>query len=583
MNMIQQPNRTEMFPKNGTKLTDLPVEILQSICGYLCLHCQIPHAVDAPGFLTRTALLGQRALASLSRTCSYLRAIAQPVLFHHYLSDPSYCVPRLPHDDSDEHTLRANLSNVRHNFRERRRVTLFLRTLLDRNDLASSVHALSLHQTPWDPFVQVYHRADVEVARLRQLESALVADVVARSIQKLLARAPGGYLTKSRGRIDDSLEFVQELVVALSVCSLEQLCIERSMFLDGLDNVPYDWRSWSYHLPKLEYLAFLGQRVPDAETYYYKEARGLVSSAPNLRTLVLPDCHATTERWVAQQWKNVSWDVSLELLTKLSLSGIRRNHLRTILAGCPFLEDLEYSCEDTGFDLDILCPEEDLAAVKGTLRRLCYSIHRANFDGTSEPELEMLDEDYYPSWTVMPALRTLEVQRALLYGPVEDKTVVTDRVSYTATDGGTPENDDDDSDQQTLPFPSSRKTCKMDMTTAEDFMSRLPPMLELLRIDDIICWPVMYRDAFALAKVAPFRFPHLRKLDLEMRHSCPPKDEIASLIGICSDANIVCRVLLEGQGGIERSFVGRSPGSATQINLLTSPEATLHNGVSSSF
>ncbi|GKU07804.1 unnamed protein product [Fusarium langsethiae] len=582
MNTTGQANSAGTVPKNDTKLTELPVEILQCICDYLCLHCQIPHAVDAPFSLTRTALFDQKALASLSRTCSYLQAIAQPVLFHLYLSDTSYCVPRIPYDDDVEHILRVKLFNVRHHFRERSRATLFLRTLLDRTDLAASVHALALHQAPWDlpfqvPPVQGDHRADVEVSRLRQLEHALVTEVVAQGVQSMLAQTPGGYLTKRPGRTEDSLEFVQELIVARSVCSLEQLCIERTMIIDNINNLPYDWRSWSYHLPKLEYLAFLGQRVPGTSSYYYKEARCLVSSAPNLRTLVLSDCHGAAERWMtnqwmANQWKYVSWDVSLELLTKLSLSGIRRNHLRIILAGCPFLQDLEYSCEIKDFDLDILCPEEDLSGVKGTLRRLCYSIHRVNFDGSFEPELALEDEDHYPSWTVMAALKKLEVQHSLLYGTVEENLAANGQVVYPATNVGTLEDDDGDSDQQTLPVLSSREIYKMDSTTPEDFMSRLPPTLESLRIGEIVCWPAMYRDAVALAKVAPFRFPHLRKVDLEMRNIHPPEDEIASLIGTYSNANIICRVLLEGQGEIGGFSLGRSPGSSTLINLLTSPD-----------
>jgi hypothetical protein len=294
---------------------------------------------------------------------------------------------------------------------------------------------------------------------------------------------------------------------------------------------------------------------------------------------------------MAQQFRNVPWDVSLEFLVKLSVSGIRRNHLRTILAGCPVLEDLEYYCQDTGFDEDILCPEEDLSVVRGTLRRLCYSIHRADLNSASEPELDILDEDYYPSWAAMPALTILEIQRVLLYGTAQDNLgdeadqgqnhdeqdqtetgFSSDQMTYPESNGGTPEDDDNDNDQQTLPAQRSRETLKMNMTAPEDFMSRLPQTLETLRIGRIVSWPAMYRDAAALAKAAPDRFPHLRRLYLEMHNVCPPQDEIAALVGIFTNTNITCLVLPGGESKTGRSSHGLSPDRSVQVNLLMSPD-----------
>ncbi|KIL87302.1 hypothetical protein FAVG1_09006 [Fusarium avenaceum] len=590
--MIEKPSRVGKATKKGTGLTELPVEILQSICGHLCLHCQTPHAVDVPYSLVHTALLNQRALSSLSRTCGHLRAVAQPVLFHLYLSDSSYCVPgEIPDDDGDERIFRADLFNVCHHFHERHRAALFLRTLLERGDLAACVCALTLHQAPWNPSVQLDRRGDIEVSRLRQLGNGLVAEVVTQGTQRVLVGSVDGHLAKTRGNMNDTLERVQELIVVLSASSLEQLCIERTMFLDELVNMPYDWRSWSYHLPRLEYLAFLGQRVPGANTYYYKEAHGLVSSAPNLRKLVLPDCHAHPERWMAHQFRNVPWDVSLKFLVKLSVSGIRRNHLRTILAGCPVLEDLEYFCQDTGFDDDILCPEEDLSVVRGTLRRLCYSIHPANINSGSEPELDILDEDYYPSWAAMTALKILEIQRVLLYGTSQDNLgdeadqgqshdeqdqTETDfssgQMTHPDSNGGTPEDDVGENNQQPLPAQRSQETLKMNMTAPEDFMSRLPQTLETLRIGRIVSWPAMYRDAVALAKAAPDRFPYLRRLYLEMHNVCPPQDEIAALVGIFTKTNITCLVRPGVDRKIGRSSHGFSLDSSVQINLLMSAD-----------
>ncbi|KAM0338999.1 hypothetical protein ACHAPU_011100 [Fusarium lateritium] len=330
------------------------------------------------------------------------------------------------------------------------------------------------------------------------------------------------------------------------------------MFLDELVNMQYDWRGWSYPLPRLKYLAFLGQRVQDASTYYYKEACGLIASAPNLCSLVLPDCQGSSEPWIAQQFKNVPWDISLEFLSKLSVSGIRRNHLRTILLGCPVLEDLEYCREDTGFDVDILCPEEDLSAVKGTLRRLCYSIHQDDLDRSSENELEILDEDYYPSWTVMSGLKILEIQRLLLWGTADDVLGVEvgqdlnhdehEEVEIGPTSEVHLQDYGQGSDQQTVVASCSQETFKMQMTTPEYFMSRLPQSLETLCIGRIICWPAMYRDAAALARVATHRFPHLRQLILEVCGYWPSQGEIEDLICVFNNANITCQVLPREDG-----------------------------------
>ncbi|KAM0327098.1 hypothetical protein ACHAQA_006225 [Verticillium albo-atrum] len=397
-------------------LTNLPPETLDLICGHLCLHCSHPHAVGASLASVDDAYSNQKTLSSMSRSCRRLRARAQPVLFHLYHTE-------LPHIIAgDRRTFRAQLFSARHHFREKRLIALFLRTLLERLDLAASVRALALYQAPWTGLVQIMHSGNAEVTNLRQLQHELIAQVTARGRQMVRDNDTTGesYLATDDDAGDISLELLQELTLAQCASSLEQLCIERTMRLDEFASADRDWRAWSYDLPQLTYLAFPGLRAGADETYYYQEARNLVARAPKLRVLVAPDCEADSNHWMERQYSSMRWDLSLKYLTKLSLSGIERTHLRAILAGCPVLADLEYFCKDTGFDDDVLSPDEDLSVACSTLRRVCYSIATEDMGSSHNGELEILDEGYYPSWAALPALETLEVDRMLIYGPVEE-------------------------------------------------------------------------------------------------------------------------------------------------------------------
>ncbi|KAF3361120.1 hypothetical protein VdG1_00729 [Verticillium dahliae VDG1] len=380
-------------------------------------------------------------------------------------------------------------------------------------DLAASVRALALYQAPWTGLVQMTPTGNAGVTEMRQLQVELIADVTARSRQKLRHDDSGG-----------------------------------------------------------------GLRAGGEETYYYKEARNLVARAPNLRVLVAPDCEAESDHWMEQQYSGVPWDLSLAHLRRLSISGIERGHLRAVLAGCPVLEDLEYFCEDTGFEDDVLCPGQDLALVVKTLRRLCYSVIGRENSSSINAELRVFDEEHYPSWAGFPALQTLEIDRMLIYGPTEEADSDDDD-----SDGGDSDSDDDEeasnSDQeqhhhtaeesawpsaahepQDSQSPGSRQTKKelrkMRKTTPEDFLSRLPPSLEMLRIGHITSWPAMYRDAVALADQAARRFPCLRTLRLEVVEMLPPQDEVTSLVSLFEVAGISCSVTaVERQGRDSRGLL----------------------------
>lgn len=105
-------------------LIDLSPEILQLIVENLCIHCQLPNdspvnCLDAP-----LGHDGQASLASLCAAHSTLRTIAQPILHHYFLFNPT--------------TKHLKFKILR------ARIARYFRTLCLRPDLADAVRVLSL-------------------------------------------------------------------------------------------------------------------------------------------------------------------------------------------------------------------------------------------------------------------------------------------------------------------------------------------------------------------------------------------------------------------------------------------------------
>lgn len=95
--------------------------------------------------------------------------------------------------------------------------------------------------------------------------------------------ALGGHLEREwpASRKWASLETLQGLAMA-STPNLSQVCLQS----------PGQWESWTYGLPSLRYLAFAGNRTGSGweHTYDLEKAQALLRCAPNLDTLVAPDC-----------------------------------------------------------------------------------------------------------------------------------------------------------------------------------------------------------------------------------------------------------------------------------------------------
>ncbi|KAF6798896.1 f-box domain protein [Colletotrichum sojae] len=256
----------------------------------------------------------------------------------------------------------------------------------------------------------------------------------------------------------------------------------------------------------------------DENTLYYLDTRSLMSRAPNLRVLVAPDCEtsATPEEDAPLGESKWTWDLTFRCLTRLSTDCISCEQLREILKECPVLEDLEYYGKFF-LEKDILSPEKHLPNVKQNLKRLCYSVLGDGSIGRISYELRDMVHGYvYPSWVCLPALETLEIERILLYGSrcnlkeQDDMEILEDDRHEDPTDvwGFRPSSQN--------PRNAILSEIKMGKTTPEDFLSRLPPSIKMLRIGQISLWPAMYRDAIMLAEQAPTRFPNLQELRLEV-------------------------------------------------------------------
>ncbi len=451
----------------GLHILDLPAEILDHICRVLCFHCQEKHAVIASRDILPPAFEDQKALSRFSQCSRRLREIAQPILFHWF-------------HDGEEGGIRA---------KEVSRLARFLRAIIGSPTLAASTQALALYRRGQRPEFE-----DTDGFFRRAVE------------------ALGGYLPylwhpRTQGL---SLESLQELAMA-STPAMSQLCLLRESRITG-----GAWELWDYSMPSLKYLAFAGSRTLAMldVTYDLREARSLLRCAPNLDTLVAPDCWGggPGSVYVRQLFSGQRWDVPLARLKTLSVNNASLEYLGTILRTCTVLEDLEYFDEHQMSGL--LSLDDHLGHLRTTLRRLCYSVFPAELDDQiSESEtVQTLQEWFwedpykpvdpcYPDFSSFPVLEQLELEQLVLYGPV---------------------------------FPTSsdpREDRSNIITTPSHIFRKLPRSLRRLRIGYVTDWPVIYRDLLALAEEpgpSPRPFPLLQEVAVEV-FTAPPEHQHKNL------------------------------------------------------
>ncbi|KAH6855591.1 hypothetical protein B0I37DRAFT_424150 [Chaetomium sp. MPI-CAGE-AT-0009] len=465
-------------PARLATLLTLPTEILIEISQHLCIHCHHPRIGEIPHDEAAIAIHGQTALANLTASSRHLRPITQPILFHFF------------------HSLTGQIDT-------RRRLARFIHTLFHRPDLAASVRSLVL----WTPNDELPHGQPA--VAIKDEDGTL-----ARAAQRL-----GPWWV---GRDYASLSVLQELAIALAP-EATYVLLQRNLG-EEMERFPSRrwWTDWRHPMDKLRHVVLVGWRYrwpTDDYTYHIKEAREFLRHARNLESLVAVDCGGDGVHQCLiprlDESMDLPWDVELPRLKKLSIGGdeVGPWEVEAIIRHSTVFEDLEFIQGTLGWLPHALDLQRYLGNAKKTLKRLCYSIfsNKAAFkesDVYDETfELRCLDEEWEfdKDWKSMyrfevglslkdfSALETLELDQAVLYGPVFDELV----------DAANP------------------SSCAL--VTTEEFLSKFPPSLMRLRMGCIFHWPIVFRDMLAMAEDRA-RFPKLRSVTLE--------SEIASR-GVC--------------------------------------------------
>ncbi|KAF7561081.1 hypothetical protein G7046_g3072 [Stylonectria norvegica] len=433
-------------------LDSLPVEILSAVCNYLCLHCQLPHIVDASPHDVARAHEGQQALSRLSRTSKWFRLNAQPVLFHYYHSgtqpDGGFC----SHNHKD-YSLEAKLTTARC---ETDNLEAFLRTLLQRPDLANFVKALAFFA--------------FRAARVRE---------VAPTTQALLRQASERVGFRDLVAYDQvDAKWLQEMTMMVAPF-LDQLLLSRSS-REGLQYL----RDSHLNLPNLKYLVLAGRDHDNDGCYHIQEIQDLLVKADNLEVLAATDCDSGSDIPLRERFRIEPWGVSLSTLRALSLHSLDPSNLSKILDSCPALEDLEYFCDVGRYTV---MQRDHLSSVRNTLRRFCYT--GTTWEHTLIGRHHIIDMvSLFLTWDRslsphisfgdFPCLEILEIEQMFLYGPVFYEEQRAQRLEIFKESG------------------------------PELFMASLPPSLRILHIGMVVAWVELHRDLLGLSQKL-YRFPSL--------------------------------------------------------------------------
>ncbi|PHH92737.1 hypothetical protein CDD83_5566 [Cordyceps sp. RAO-2017] len=316
-------------------MESMPTEIIRQICKHLCFHCQQPAA-----FPNADSTEVRDCKSSLSRLCGTSRricAIAQPVLYHYYATG------NLPTQAGFglHHTIREPSEDDK--------LPLFLRTMMQRPDLAAHVRALQLVDS------------DMVNGCCDDLVRDLGVQMRHFNIQppdKVGALSCGDVFLRNRPFSVEGHRWLEELAIALSP-RLEMLLVAHTA------PSRFFWNA-NISMSQLKSLAIRGY----SGQYYFSEATSLIAAAPKLQTLYLLDCSHF------MGWRQV-FDLSLELvlanLRQLIVNGLRAEHLEKILRSCSRLQDLEYYQQTAPGIWNVGQVVQSIMPARHTLRRLYFA------------------------------------------------------------------------------------------------------------------------------------------------------------------------------------------------------------------
>ncbi|KAK1660010.1 hypothetical protein BDP55DRAFT_636491 [Colletotrichum godetiae] len=298
-------------------MASLPLELVEQICSLLCFHCQHPETFPDAG--TDDYRLSKRALSRLCRVSRRICAVTQPFLFH------DYATGGLP----EGHNCGIGTQSSHRSQGEAHddRLSLFLRSIIQRPDLASHTRTLQLVEndvisgcTP--DLAPLLIKATEDAGALRHAPSR---GYLQTKIWSGFSGQPEKLLRIQRRKIHHWLE---ELAIILSP-NVAMLLMARDSFVD-YEHI----RDSRASFPALRAIALRGVR----KNHHIYEASALFNAAPNLEDLYSMQCSLFDGQ---SPWTLVKpWTLKLANLRRLSLGEIGFEDLSLLVRCCPKLEEL---------------------------------------------------------------------------------------------------------------------------------------------------------------------------------------------------------------------------------------------------
>ncbi|KAF6838420.1 f-box domain protein [Colletotrichum plurivorum] len=294
-------------------MASLPLELMEQICSLLCPHCQNPK-----NFLDREDVqAAKKTLSSLCRVSRTIGSVAQPFLFHYYSTGN---VP--PETDC---AIRGRQQDLP---REDDKLPVFLRSIIQRPDLATQIKALQLVET--DEITGL----TADLAPLILTESKRVGvSSQALTIEHLKTKIWLGPRSHSEAmrqiQRKDVHHWLEELAIILSP-NVELFSIARD------SSCQYRHiRESRVSLPSLKTVALRGV----TRNQHIHEAAALFNAAPNLETVLSSRCSLFDglSPWTLSKL----WTLNLQSVSRLVLSEIGFGDLGLLVACCPGLRELD--------------------------------------------------------------------------------------------------------------------------------------------------------------------------------------------------------------------------------------------------
>ncbi|KAF1993328.1 hypothetical protein P154DRAFT_625525 [Amniculicola lignicola CBS 123094] len=497
----------------------LPDDLLIQIFSIFCFHCH--HPSQFPHSDSHDVRTNKQTLAYLSRTSRDLQKIAQPILYHYFATG----------NLQKETKIYQGHDGVERQFPEPDFLPQFLRTMIQRPDLASRIVAM-----------QMVH--DNTLAGYAGLTQTIQSLIKYSTSNNLLTEPslPDDWLDGrfSEWRFEGQRSSLRRWLITLALVLSPRL---RSLLLAIDHDAEFTYTLGESPHPKLLSLRTLGLMRHQYD-YHFTELEYLYAAAPNLETIYACDAAG----WSANapdsnhgSFENgFEYDLQLPNLRKLALSGLIPSNLGSLLPCLPNLEDLEYywdRYELVSFDLlDMLQPVEE------TLRRLCISFLPEWVEGLPDLDGKIPPDVPSPHWYQPPEIDYEPIKTLAEFKRLSDLTIDC-RSIYRETDRDSPDR----------------------------LTNLLPVTIRRLRISYL--YRGMFLSLSSLGSDASQRFPNLEQVTIGVVQRADPKyqheiDNIGALREVFEARGIEFKVEKDQFGPDPTMMI---PGAVVRSQLISLP------------